>query len=402
MTRTHDPRPLVVHVMHAFDVGGLENGVVNLMNHMPAETYRHAVVALTHVTGFRERVRRADVRFFALGKRPGHAVPLYPRLYRLFRELRPAIVHTRNLAALEVAVPAWAAGVPLRVHGEHGRDVGDLDGSNRKYQWVRRLYRPFVNHHVALSRELDHYLVERVGIPRRRVSQIYNGVDAEHFSPAIARAPIAGCPFEDADLWLVGTVGRMQAVKDPLNLARAFVKALAIDPALRTRLRLVMVGDGPLRAEAAATLAAAGARDLAWLPGERDDVAQILRGLDSFVLPSLAEGVSNTILEAMASGLPVVATAVGGNAELIVDGSTGRLVPAADAEALALAIVEQVRDPAAARAAGRAGRERAERMFSLDAMVDSHRRLYDALRAHRAPELRAANAPPASQPLADR
>lgn len=398
-----DPRPLVVHVMHAFDVGGLENGVVNLINHLPRESYRHAVVALTRVTDFRQRVRRDDVVFIALDKPPGHAVSLYPRLYRLFREMRPAIVHTRNLAALEVAVPAWAAGVPVRLHGEHGRDVGDLDGSSRKYQWVRRLYRPFVSHYVALSRELDRYLVSRVGVPRQRISQIYNGVDAQRFHAATPRAPIAGCPFDRSDFWLVGTVGRMQAVKDPQNLAHAFIRALAVDPRLRTRLRLVMIGDGPLRAEVESMLTAGGVRDLAWLPGERSDVPEILRGLDAFVLPSLAEGISNTILEAMASGLPVVATDVGGNGELVVAGATGVLVPAANPQALADAIVRQAGDPVAARRAGRAGRERAARIFSLDAMVDSHQRLYDALRTHRAPELHSATgASPTTLPLADR
>jgi sugar transferase (PEP-CTERM/EpsH1 system associated) len=383
---TDDPRPLVVHVMHAFDIGGLENGVVNLINRMPRDSYRHAVLALTRITEFRARVQRDDVEFIALGKGPGHALRFYPQLHALFRRLRPAIVHTRNLAALEVAVPAWSSGVPVRLHGEHGRDVGDLDGSNRKYQRVRRLYRPFVTHQVALSRDLARYLVERVGVPRAKVTQLYNGVDTAHFRPAEQRAAIPGCPFAGAGLWIVGTVGRMQAVKDPQNLVRAFVRALAIDPALRARLRLVMVGDGALYGEVNAMLARAGVQDLAWLPGERDDVADVLRGLDAFVLPSLAEGVSNTILEAMACGVPVIATDVGGNGELVVEGRTGTLVPAADAEALARAIVAQTRDPVTARAQGKAARERVLSTFSLDAMVDGYRRLYDTLRARRSPQ----------------
>jgi sugar transferase (PEP-CTERM/EpsH1 system associated) len=395
-----DPRPLVVHVMHAFDIGGLENGVVNLINRMPHDSYRHTVLALTRITEFRARVQRDDVEFIALGKGPGHAIRLYPRLHALFRRLRPAIVHTRNLAALEVAVPALSAGVPVRLHGEHGRDVGDLDGSNRKYQRVRRLYRPFVTHQVALSRDLARYLVERVGVPRAQVTQLYNGVDAALFAPAGQRAAIPGCPFAGAGLWIVGTVGRMQAVKDPQNLVRAFVRALAIEPALRARLRLVMVGDGALYGEVNAMLARAGVQDLAWLPGERDDVADVLRGLDAFVLPSLAEGVSNTILEAMACGLPVIATDVGGNGELVVEGRTGTLVPAADAEALARAIVAQARDPVAARAQGKAGRERVLSTFSLDAMVDGYRRLYDTLRARRSPQPFVDTA--ARVPLADR
>ena len=149
-----DRRPHVVHLMYRFDTGGLENGVVNLINHMPADAFRHTVVALTEVTDFRHRILRTDVEFVALHKPPGHGVWQYPKLYNLFRRLRPQIVHSRNLAALEVQVPAWAAGVPVRIHGEHGRDVGDLDGSNVTYQRVRRFYRPFVHHYVALSRDL--------------------------------------------------------------------------------------------------------------------------------------------------------------------------------------------------------------------------------------------------------
>jgi hypothetical protein len=107
-----DPRPLVVHVVYRFDTGGLENGIVNLINHMPAQSYRHAVLALTKVTDFRRRIQRDDVEFIELNKPPGHGVWLYPRLFRLFRALRPAIVHSRNLAALEVLVPAWATTRP--------------------------------------------------------------------------------------------------------------------------------------------------------------------------------------------------------------------------------------------------------------------------------------------------
>lgn len=380
-----DPRPLIAHIVYRFDVGGLENGIVNLINHMPNTDFRHAVIALTEITDFRRHIVREDVSFRALHKPPGHALRLYPQLYRLLRELQPAIVHTRNLAALEAALPAWAAGVPARIHGEHGRDIGDLDGSSRKHRWLRRLYRPFVRQYIALSRDLEQYLTSRVGIPAKRVVQIYNGVDTARFYPATAaREPIEGCPFSDPALWIIGTVSRMQQVKDPLTLARAFLRALEVAPALKGKLRLVMVGEGPLRAEVQALLARAGKAGLAWLPGERSDVAAILRGLDCFVLSSLAEGISNTILEAMATGLPVIATNVGGNVELVDAKLTGELVPAADAEVLAQRLVDYAVDQKAARAAGRAGRERVERLFSLGCMVQRYRQLYrSSLRAAR-------------------
>ena len=154
---------------------------------------------------------------------------------------------------------------------------------------------------------------------------------------------------------------------------------LAIEPALRSRMRLVMAGDGPLREQAEAVLTAAGVRDLAWLPGERSDVPDVMRGLNCFVLPSLAEGISNTILEAMSTALPVIATDVGGNAELVAHGRTGEIVPAADVEAMAAALVRMAGDSERAAAMGREGRAEVERRFSMQAMVLAYQGLYDRL-----------------------
>jgi sugar transferase (PEP-CTERM/EpsH1 system associated) len=365
--------------MYRFDTGGLENGIVNLINHMPADRYRHAVIALTEVTDFRKRIQRDDVQFISLHKPPGHGIWLLPKLFRLFRRLRPAIVHSRNLAALEVQLPAWLAGVPVRIHGEHGRDVGDLDGSNVTYQRVRRFYRPFVSFYLALSRDLADYLTEIIHVPGKKVLQVYNGVDSVRFHPGPVGESAAGCPFARPAHWLLGTVGRMQTVKDQPTLARAFIRALEIDPSLRQSLRLVLVGDGPLRAECRQLLAEAGVAELAWLPGERTDIPEIMRGLDCFILPSLAEGISNTILEAMASGLPVIATDVGGNADLVITGVTGKIIPAADAEAMAHEIVRLAKQRETTRDMGRAGRDLVERKFSMNAMVAAYHGTYEKL-----------------------
>jgi sugar transferase (PEP-CTERM/EpsH1 system associated) len=320
------------------------------------------------------------VAYVSLDKSPGHLVPLYPRLVRLFRELRPAVVHTRNLAALEAVVPARLARVPAVVHGEHGRDADDIDGRNARNLWTRRLFSPFVSRYVALSAELQRYLTDRVGVAPARITQIINGVDTASFTPrSRARSPIDGCPFTDPGHFIVGTVGRLDAVKDQTNLARAFVAALRRHPGARQRLRLAIVGDGPLRDEVLRVLAAADATPCAWLAGERHDVADVMRGLDCFVLPSLAEGISNTLLEAMASGLPVIATRVGGNAELMEEGLTGRLVPRADPEALATEILHYFDDPQLARRHGGAGRSLVEKRFSLDLMVRRYDELYSGV-----------------------
>lgn len=375
-----DPRPLVVHVVYRFDVGGLENGVVNLINRMT--DWRHAVIALTEVVpSFAARVTTPGVTYVSLHKGPGGGWKVYPAFLRALRQLRPQVVHTRNLAALEMQVAAWWAGVPWRVHGEHGRDSHDVDGTVKRYQWLRRLYRPFVHRYVALSRDLQDYLRHRVGVPPARIVQIYNGVDGDRFSPVPHRQAIAGCPFVDAELFLIGTVGRMQTVKAQPLLAKAFARALAIAPALRSRLRLIIVGDGPLRQECMAELEAAGVSALAWLPGERSDIPAIMKGLDLFVLPSLAEGVSNTILEAMASGLPVIATRVGGNADLVVDQETGAIVGAGDVEAMAALLAEWAADADRTKEAGRAGRMVIESRFTLETMISSYRSVYNGYRS---------------------
>ena len=374
----NDPRPLVIHVVYSFDVGGLENGIVNLINRMPVEHFRHMIVALTRcVPAFCERISRRDVQFLSLDKPVGHGFGLYPQLYRLFREHRPAIVHTRNLAALEMTVPAWLAGVPVRIHGEHGWDTSDLDGMSRKYQLLRRAYSPFVSKYVALSRRIESYLTDKVGVRADRVRRICNGVDTRRFAPVSVRQEIPDSPFNDPALTVFGTVGRLQSVKDHANLIRAFGVLVRESAEAARRARLVIVGGGPLLGTLQELVQSEQLDRHVWLAGERADVSSMTRGLNVFVLPSLAEGISNTLLEAMASGLPVVATNVGGNVELVVDGETGLLVPPASPGPLAEAMADLLEHPDRALAFGVAGCERVRAQFSLEAMVGSYLALYE-------------------------
>lgn len=381
-----DTRPLIAHVLYRFDTGGLENGVVNLINRLPPERFRHAVIALTEITEFSRRIQRDDVQLIALSKPPGQGFRMFPRMRSLLREMQPAIVHTRNLGALEMSVPAAWAGVPVRIHGEHGWDANDPEGRSRKYRLMRRAYRPFVHRYVALSRHLERYLVDHVGVARERISQLCNGVDAQRFRPRDGndRGAIEASPFSSPAFWLVGTVGRLSAVKDQVMLAQAFVRALAIEPAARERMRLVIAGDGPLRPRIEQVLDDGNARNLAWLAGDRKDVPEIMRGLDAFALPSLAEGISNTILEAMATALPVIATTVGGNVELLSDGVTGKLVPPRDADTMAHALLADYRAPETARERGRRARLEVERRYTLDGMVAAYGDLYEKLLAQAA------------------
>lgn len=372
--------PLVAHIILRLDVGGLENGLVNLINNMPAGCCRHAVICLRDYTDFRHRISNRNVAVFALNKREGKDLMMYARLWKLLRRLRPDIVHTRNLAALDSVISAVAAGVPYRVHSEHGWDMHDLHGTNRKYILIRRACRPFIHRYIAVSRHLEEWLIKEARIPAHKLVQIYNGVDTRKFFPAEKTNSSRKTADTDSSASVViGTVGRMERVKDQLTLVRAFITLCKDNAGNRARLRLMLVGDGPLRGEAEEMLRNAGLADRASLTGSRSDVDNLLREIDIFVLPSLNEGISNTILEAMASGLPVIATNVGGNGELVVEGETGCLVAASDPAGLAEALQVYVDDPARMYRHGQAGRQRVEALFSLDGMVRAYTQVYSTL-----------------------
>jgi sugar transferase (PEP-CTERM/EpsH1 system associated) len=236
-----------------------------------------------------------------------------------------------------------------------------------------------VHEYVAVSAELASWLVSVVGVSPERVHYIPNGVDAVRFTNATAAPRISRADIGLDGRFLVGTVGRMADVKNQTDLVDAFIALLLRRADLRSRTGLVLVGDGPLRAACMEKLKAAAFDRAAWIPGERDDIPEIMRLLDVFVLPSLAEGMSNTILEAMASGLPVIATDVGGNRELVQNSVTGLLVPPGNVDALALAIERYCDDQSLAKRHGDAGQDVIAGSFSLDRMVESYVFLYRSL-----------------------
>ncbi len=370
-------RPLVAHVVFRFDIGGLENGIVNLVNGLPPSDFGHAIIALEGNAEMRARLVRGDVAVHCLGKRPGKDFGAYVRLYRLLCTLRPAIVHTRNVGTLDCAPVAALAGVPARIHGEHGWDTHDPDGARAKYRYLRRAISPFVDRFVAVSQELERWLIERVRIAPGRVKRICNGVDTVRFRPrdGVERPSLPAERFPQGCV-VVASVGRFQAIKDPCNVVRAFIELRRSLAGRGPDVRLLFVGDGPLRRDAEALLEASGNAEASWLPGAREDVSDLLRDADVFVLGSKREGISNTVLEAMATGLPVIATMVGGNRELVVDGETGVLVPPEDSMALSAALALYVIDATLRRRHGQRARERAERQYSLQRMISDYRDLY--------------------------
>jgi sugar transferase (PEP-CTERM/EpsH1 system associated) len=370
---TADPRPLILHVIHHLVIGGMENGLVNLINHMPRECLRHAVACIEGYSDFRQRITRPDTEVFALHRSNAGVWRIRRQLFQLCRRLQPQVVHSRNLSGLDALAPARFAGVRNCIHGEHGWDMGDLYGTRWRPAMLRRVHSPLVDRYIVVSKDLERYLIRRVGIAAGRITQIYNGVDTERFTPRPSGAA-NGLPaeFAEQDTLVIGTVGRIQPVKDQVTLLKAFAELVQ----RHAYLRLAVIGDGPLLNDLRGFAETLGITKLTWLPGAIGNIPDALRRFDVFVLPSLSEGISNTVLEAMASGVPVVATAVGGNLELIEDGYCGRLFPPGDVTTLARLLAGYIADPLLRQAHAAAARRVAVERFSLNTMVRNYQEIY--------------------------
>jgi sugar transferase (PEP-CTERM/EpsH1 system associated) len=382
-------KPLIAHVLYRLDTGGMEHMLISLINHTLPH-YRHAIICLDGYGALRGSLASEGVQCIALHKKPGKDWRCYVRFWRALRHLRPAIVHTYNVGALDMAPVAKLAGVRRVIHAERGRDASDPLGRSRKYRRMRRWLLPFIDRYVTVSADLQNWLMRDVHIPSARITAIPNGIETRLYDAGRSSRTDRRLlrTFAPAGSILIGTVGRLDPVKDQLGLIDAFLQLCQQLPEWRARLRLVLIGEGPQRELLEARI---GSHDLSTqvlLLGNRSDVAALLGELDIFVLSSIAEGMPGAILEAMASSLPVVATRVGGVAEVVVDGRTGTLVSPSRPEVLACALRTYVQDEALRKRHGWAGRVRVESQFSLSAMLTGYMALYgEMLGCGRAPSV---------------
>lgn len=371
-------KPRVCHIVHylwGFHTGGLENGVVNLINHLPAERFRHTIVTQCGFDPvFLRRIQTQNCQIVDLQKQPGHDLGLHWRLFKLLRQLRPDVFHSRNLSAMEGQFAAWLARVPLRVHGEHGWDLNDLGGINQRYQQLRRALAPFVHRFIALSVEAEQYLQQTIGINPTAVERICNGVDLSRFTDAVPAQDLPAYPAH-AETLVYGTVGRLAGVKNQQLLLRAFALLCQQYPA--SPLQLLLVGDGAERDNLAQLAAELSIQSQVCFAGNRADVPALMALMDVFVLPSLAEGISNTILEAMAAGLPVIASRVGGNPELQpAEFALSHLFASGDVQALASCMAQYIKQPDLLSQHSELVKKHCQNQFSLATMVNRYQAVY--------------------------
>lgn len=371
-----------VRILHAVDslAGGGTALVSATLIEQTAGRFQHAVCSLRGAGPTASGVGSLTVPITYLGKRGGHDWGLALRIARLCRRLRPQVVHARNWGTIDAVIGARLAGVPVVIQSEHGRALSDLEGLHRRRIQVRRLLAPWIDAHVVVSTHLQRWLIEQVGIGAAKVTLVRNGVDVVRFKPLLERDRIRQqLGYAPSDL-VFGAVGRLDPVKDHRTLLEAF----SIVASRHRRSRLIIVGEGPERRALEEVVRRRGLADSVRLVGQREDVPQWLGIADVFVQPSLMEGMCNALLEAMAVGLPVVATRVGGNPEIVEHGVSGLLVAPADPNALGAAMISYGADDLARVTHGAAGRERAEQHYPLAKMLAGYTEVYDGALARRA------------------
>ena len=356
----------IAHVVFGLGIGGLEKGVLTLVRGLDPERFEHGIFCMKTLGPNAEHARAAGARVELVGNVQGSNRLIILKLRRWFRRFRPHVVHTRNFGALDGVVAAWLARVPAIIHGEHGWDSPDPMGTSSRRRRVRRWLSPMIDRYVAVSDQINGWLSDHGPRLARKVTTIRNGVDLDRFVSLCERPA-------DRPVVTIGTVGRLAPIKDHACLVSGFDAVADGFPAAR----LLIAGGGELENDLDMRVAEARHGSRMTLAGPVEDVDRIYRELDVFVLPSRNEGLSNTILEAMAAGLPTVATNVGGNPELVVDGETGVLIPPRRPDLLAEAVRGYLADPERARAHGRAARRRAEKHFSLERMCGGYARLYE-------------------------
>jgi sugar transferase (PEP-CTERM/EpsH1 system associated) len=351
----------------------MENGVVSLINHM--DGFEHAVCVLRGLGMSAERLATDRVRTIQIGKREGFRLQL-PQVSRAIRQTKADIVHSNNWGAIEAVIAARIAGVGA-VHTEHGFDETFGAGEPMRRAWMRRIAYEAAHQVVCVSRHLRDCRAQRSGFPARRIAVIHNGVNCERFSPdPDARERVRRELQIGANEFVLGCVGNLLPVKDHMTLLRALDRLSEA----AENWRLVLVGEGPERPKLEAAvrkLRERGARVI--LHGASARVPELLTALDLYVLPSISEGLSYSLLEAMATGLPVVASNVGGNPEVVQDGISGLLFPAGDAGRLADLLLQVQRAGGWREQLGHAARERVQREFSIESMVREYERVYRSL-----------------------
>ena len=373
-----DPMPTsIMYLITELNTGGAQKMLLLLLSRLDRQRFSPSVACLYNGEGtVAQEIRALGIRVTDLRMTAKWRGDALWRLYGLLRAERPVILHTHLFHAnIPGRVLGRLAGVPIIICTEHTMGMED----EWRY-WINRLTQRLADRVVCVSQQIAGFVAHRAGIPEAKIVVIRNGIDLKRFQDMPDRQSVRTALGLPSDLSLIVTVARL----DPVKRLDVLISALAQLPGVL----LVVVGDGQERDKLARLAAELGVEQRVQFAGQQRNVLPWLAACDLFALSSDWEGLSMALLEAMAAGLPVVATRTGGTPELVVQDVTGELVPPGEDGALAQTIAGLLDDAELRRDLGRAGAERVAEAFTVERMIGQTVQLYDQLLARKDQRLR--------------
>jgi sugar transferase (PEP-CTERM/EpsH1 system associated) len=363
----------ICHVLLSLDVGGLERNVLNQVRCAPGIGEECTVVCLERPGELAPQVRALGARVISMGKRAGLRPGMVRRLRNVFRDLLPDVVHTHQIGTLLYAGPAakWA-GVPLTVHTEHGKEPYQRRWRTRM---LGRVAGTFTHTFFCLTEDMASQVRASRVVPNRKIRVIFNGIDTSQFTDPCETSHVGASLGIPPRSKVIGTVGRLTEIKRQDVLIRAFAKVKARFESAH----LLLVGDGPLRERLEELAVSLGIGGSVHFAGYQSPTAPYIQIMTIFALTSRSEGMPQAAIEASVTGLPVVASRVGGLPELIEQGRTGLLVPEGDDSGFAEAFCRLLEDPASARRMGEAARQHAIARFDIGRMAADYHSYFAGL-----------------------
>jgi sugar transferase (PEP-CTERM/EpsH1 system associated) len=358
----------ICHLVYSFGIGGLEKLILEMVRDSQ-QHFEHHIIALTRAEPSMIEMLPANVHLYQLNKPEGHSFSIYPALYRQLKAIQPDTLHSYNLATVEYQWLAALLRIPRRIHAEHGRDSYDPDGSNNKYQLLRKLCSPVVHKFVAVSNDLGKWLNDEVGLASTKIQVVHNGIDTQHFCvDKKQRSP----------KFTLGHVARMQSIKNQTMLLDAYSRACQDNSEFSQNSRLLLVGDGPELSSLKQHQQRLPPLGEVIFAGAQMDVKPYYQSFDLFILSSIAEGIPVTLLEAMSMKIAPIVTNVGGIKEVINHQFNGVLVESNDTQQLSNEILALYDDPLSRARIAKHAREHVEQSYSKQQMLSQYYRLYEA------------------------
>lgn len=361
----------VMHILLSLEYGGAEKVVVNLIKKLKGEKFDFSICVLDRIGALKDELD-SDVKVICMNRKNGLDFALPIRLAKVIRMMGPDVIHMHNPSALLYgAIAGKLAGAFHMMVTQHG----SISAESRKMQFATRQLSRVIDKNIPVSIDIEKYIRDHFCINKDKIETIINGIDGHIYRSDAVKGIAKRKQFRAEDKVVIGHVARLSPEKDQKNLLKAFSMVVKeID-----NVRLFIVGDGPLRNDLESLAKELNISDKVVFAGFQGDIPALLNMFDLFVLSSIREGTSLTLIEAMAAGLPIVATDIGGNPNVVSDKNTGLLVPAQDPDKLAEAIICLCRNPKMREEMGKAGRKRMEENFNLGRTADRYAELYTEL-----------------------